>query len=149
MIRVISSLRHLALVGCLLLLLPAAGNGADLVARADGTVLDRQSGLVWQAMDDGTPRPLGNAETYCKELRLAGLQGWRLPQRSELQSLLRKDGPAPLIDENLFPLTKALKYWTAERDAKFDTFAWTVGFGSGLAGLDDVGRMNFVRCVRN
>ena len=149
MTNVVSALRHLTLVICLLLLLPAAGNAANLVARADGTVLDRQSGLVWQGMDDGTPRPWGNAETFCKELALGGLHGWRLPQRSELQTLLRKDGPAPLIDDSLFPLTKALKYWTAERDAKFENFAWTVGFGSGLVGLDDVGRMNFVRCVRN
>jgi len=149
MTEIFSALRQLALVGALALLLPAAGYAADLVARADGTVLDRQSGLVWQAMDDGTPRPWGNAETYCKELNLGGLRGWRLPQRPELQALLRKGSAAPMIDENFFPLTKALKYWTAERDAKFDNFAWTVGFGSGLAGLDDVGRMNFVRCVHN
>lgn len=145
----ISALRQLALAACLFLLLPAAGNAADLVARTDGTVLDRQTGLVWQAMDDGTPRPWDKAETYCTELTLAGVHGWRLPHRAELQSLLRKDGAAPLIDESLFPRTKALKYWTAERDAKFDHFAWAIGFGSGLAGLDDVGRMNFVRCVRN
>ncbi|AMV71395.1 hypothetical protein JCM30471_32340 [Desulfuromonas carbonis] len=143
----IINLRYLALLGSLLLLLATAGHAADFVARADGTVRDRQSGLVWQAMDDGTPRSWSNAEIYCQELNLGGLQGWRLPHRPELQSLLRKDGAAPLIDETLFPLTKALKYWTAERDTKFDTFAWTVGFGSGLAGLDDVGRMNFVRCV--
>lgn len=147
MTELFSTLRRLTLAACLLLLLPVAGNAADLVARSDGTVLDRQSGLVWQGTDDGTPRSWSNAESYCAALSLGGLQGWRLPHRAELQSLLRKDGAAPLIDESLFPLTKALKYWTAERDAKFDHFAWTIGFGSGLAGLDDVGRMNFVRCV--
>lgn len=137
------------LAACLLVLaggLPAAA--ASLTAGENGTVVDAASGLVWQARDDGVPRTWLEAKTYCETLRLAGLTGWRLPHRQELQSLLVDQGSVPLIDQTLFPGTKPLKYWTAERDEKFSNFAWALGFGSSLLGLDDLAGKNFVRCVR-
>ena len=68
---------------------PVSCPGAQMVDNYDGTVTDPCSNLVWQK----TPGPksnLANANTYCSN-NTAGLpgSGWRLPNISELRTLVR------------------------------------------------------------
>jgi hypothetical protein len=60
----------------------------DLVDRGDGTVLDRATGLLWQATDDGVTRPWADALAYCASLDLAGRADWRLPNIKELHVIV-------------------------------------------------------------
>lgn len=45
------------------------------------------SGLLWQAKCDGIKRTFEEAQNYCSQLNLAGLQHWRLPALEEYQRL--------------------------------------------------------------
>ena len=54
-------------------------------------VFDRVNGLVWQdnaAVLDSS-RTIGSARVFCRDLNLAGLDDWRLPNRLELVFLLQ------------------------------------------------------------
>jgi hypothetical protein len=65
-----------------------AYGGNDLLDNGDGTVSDRASGLVWQSVDDGTPKNWKSALQYCANLRLAGAEDWRLPSAKELHTII-------------------------------------------------------------
>lgn len=53
---------------------------------------------------------LARAQRWC------GLDGWRLPTRAELQTLVHRDAPAgePRAHNGLFPFLQKAPYWTAE-----------------------------------
>ncbi len=55
--------------------------------RADGTVVDTQTGLMWQKQDDGVKRTLRESDKYCRRLTLGGFADWRLPTIDELRSV--------------------------------------------------------------
>ena len=57
------------------------------IQNSDGTVTDRENGLMWAARDNGENISWNKADVYCRNLTLAGYQDWRLPTLSELKSL--------------------------------------------------------------
>jgi hypothetical protein len=101
------------------------------VANGNGTVADRETGLLW-LQDAGAHPDL----TWSEALALVGAleggrgegaAGWRLPNRRELQSLLdyRRDYPA-LPPEAPFTELRSSYYWTASTSAASPAYAWTV-----------------------
>jgi len=124
-------------------------NLATYVANADGTVTDMTSGLIWEggAGADSQMRP--SADAYCRSKG----DGWRLPTRLELVSLLDVAAPLsfPAINWTYFPGTRPLGYWTSSDYAGASGFVWTVSFLDGTTAhslrVDD-GTEAPVRCVR-
>ena len=57
--------------------------------------------------------------------------GWRLPTRDELESLVCHDCGPPKIDAQTFPNTMAEPYWTGERNFWSFRSYWTVSFMTG------------------
>lgn len=55
----------------------------------DGTVIDSETGLMWQQSDDGVSRNWGDALAYCEGLSMAGFDDWRLPNVTELERVSR------------------------------------------------------------
>jgi len=53
----------------------------------DGTIADRDTGLMWQKEDGKIPMKWETARRYCSSLRLAGYSDWRLPRVAELKAL--------------------------------------------------------------
>jgi hypothetical protein len=53
----------------------------------DGTVLDRQTGLMWAAKDNGGDVNWQNAKSYCENYRGGGYTDWRMPTQDELAGL--------------------------------------------------------------
>jgi hypothetical protein len=53
----------------------------------DGTVLDRQTGLMWAAKDNGADVNWQNAKSYCENYRGGGYTDWRMPTQDELAGL--------------------------------------------------------------
>jgi len=51
------------------------------------TYADPATGLIWTATDDGFYMEIITAQGYCRGLKLAGFQDWRLPRIEELQTL--------------------------------------------------------------
>ena len=73
----------------------------------NGTVTDKNTGLMWQKQDDATGYNWYVAagvhdatynpttKSVCGELTLAGYSGWRLPSNAELMSLVDDSIPSP------------------------------------------------------
>lgn len=73
-------------------------------------------------------------------------QGWRLPTRFELESLLDLSRHNPAIDTEKFPDTKSTWYWTGTECAWNDTAVWVVSFANGH--VNDLHRYHYDACVR-
>lgn len=72
-------------------------------------------------------------------------EGWRLPTRLELESLLDLSRHDPAIDTEKFPDTKSTWYWTSSTCAWNDAAVWVVSFHLGI--VYDYPR-NYSACVR-
>ncbi|MCF8085004.1 MAG: DUF1566 domain-containing protein [Deltaproteobacteria bacterium] len=57
------------------------------VAYDNGTVLDKETGLVWAARDNGGPISWEDAKTYCQNFKAGGHTDWRMPTQEELAAL--------------------------------------------------------------
>ena len=58
--------------------------------------------------------------------------GWRLPTRKELESLVDTSRHDPAIDTDKFPDTRSKRYWASTPCAWNDSAVWVVYFSSGL-----------------
>jgi hypothetical protein len=161
--------------------LQAKANGSGTICdnprfvdNADGTVLDRLTGLLWeQKTDDASIHDkddlhtwsaggvtataadgpvyttfLGTLNTGC----FAGQCDWRLPTRTELLTILLNGyycPSNPCIDP-VFGPTIGAGYWTGTTSASFSHFAWVVDFVSGAVDYNGGGKNVgfFVRAVR-
>jgi hypothetical protein len=124
----------------------------------DGTITDNNTGLVWQkcsaGQDDldcgGEARGYGwnEANTYCSS-NSAGLPGsnWRLPSRTELETIVDKKNVKPAINTTYFPGTIASHYWSSTIHA-YNRFAWFVYFNYGFTNFVSKANSYYVRCVR-
>ncbi len=61
------------------------------VAYDDGTVLDRRTGLMWAAKDNGKNISWSDAKRYCENYQGGGYTDWRLPTQSELEGVYDKN----------------------------------------------------------
>lgn len=128
------------------------GSSSPLVDNADGTVTDQGTGLMWQKVSAPAAYTWQQALAYAEDLTLAGHSDWRLPNRSELQSLVDYSRGYPAIDPLLAPHTASSGYWSSTTDvnSKDDagniTSAWYVNFESGT--IFYVGLKNYAYSVR-
>jgi hypothetical protein len=60
----------------------------DFVDNGDGTITDRNTGLMWQRDDSGSGMNWNDALIHAEQLNFAGHDDWRLPNVKELQSIL-------------------------------------------------------------
>ena len=122
---------------------------AAFTDNGDGTITDTTTGLVWdkcsrgQVWDNTTPPGTctGVASTHTWAAALAeataansashrGQADWRLPNRTELESLVQINAASPAIDGTYFPATPSNWYWTSTTYAPNPADAWLVGFGT-------------------
>lgn len=66
--------------------------------------------------------------------RLCELSQWRLPSRSELDTLVnyRIRYPGPMLELQMFPNTVSQYYWSSTPDAYDKDSAWGIGFAYGF-----------------
>lgn len=133
----------------------------------NGTVTDNQTGLMWRqcsegqsststACDTGTAidsftwqQALQQAESLNNSGGFAGYTDWRLPNRNELASLVERQCYRPAINENLFPSTSFLEYWSSSPSIYVGTTdVWYVDFDGGLVFTDFKTTGHSVRFVR-
>ena len=63
------------------------GRDVRFIAFRDGTVLDRQTNLMWAAKDNGYDINWKDAKSYCENYRGSGYSDWRMPMLNELKGL--------------------------------------------------------------
>jgi hypothetical protein len=126
----------------------ADASGGSFTDNGDGTVTDKDTGLMWQKEDDNTKRIWSDAITYSDNLPLAGHTDWRLPSKKELISILDYGTYNPSINKTYFPNTDSSTYWSSTIYADDTSYAWSVHFyGGGVYGYSKSGD-GYVRCVR-
>ena len=141
---------------------------AAFTDNGDGTITDSTTGLVWdkcsrgQVWDNTTPPGTctGTASTHDWAAALAqataanaashrGQADWRLPNRTELESLVQINAASPAIDGTYFPATPSNWYWTSTTFAPNPAVAWFVFFVDGYTDAYGKPYPGHVRLVRS
>ena len=137
-------------------------NPMSFTDNADGTVTDKNTGLMWQKHDDGnrhnwyqasgtvhkTHNP--TAKDVCGSLTLGSHSDWRLPTKKELMSIADYGipSPGPMIMTTYFPDAYSAWYWSSTTYAGSPGLAWYMDFNNGDVGDYDKDYIDHVRCVR-
>ena len=118
-----------------------------LVIKADKTVTDIKTGLVWSIESSGTKKNWEGALKYCETYSLSGYSDWRLPERDELRSIVDYSRNYPAIDTKFFNAMSEF-YWSSTSNTYYTDVAWGVHFYDGDANLRKKSDSFFVRAVR-
>lgn len=129
------------------------------IHHGDGTVTDRQTGLMWKQCLEGQRSNScqgqasfmsWDAANYtAKQLshsHFAGHSDWRLPTVQELESIVEKQCQTPAINLRIFPHSPSQGVWSAS-EANYN--AWSIDFGPGRAFPAFKAGGKYVRLVRN
>jgi hypothetical protein len=112
------------------------------------TVLDNDTGLIWQRNVHTTSIIWDNAKQYCSDLSLGGSNDWRLPTIHELQTIMDVRLYNPAIDPAAFPNTPPEQFWSSSLYAGNPGSAWFAHFIGFDVATASVGNSYRVRCVR-
>ncbi len=113
-----------------------------------GIFIDSDTGLVWQDDNDAglIIKDWRDANSYCNNLLLAGKSDWRLPLKTELESI-SDPSRTPAIKDGFFNASPTY-YWGSPIKIG-STFAWHIYFGAGGGSYyESMDNLNSVRCVR-
>jgi hypothetical protein len=127
------------------LLAPLLAHAAYTV-NADGTVTDTTTGLMWDRCAYGlTGSDCTGSSAYAGDWASAltyastantysykGYSDWRLPNKTELESIVQRDTHSPAIDATAFPNTPTSTYfWTSTTYTPNPAYAWYFYFNDG------------------
>jgi hypothetical protein len=124
-------------------------NPASYEPSASGNrVTDRVTGLVWQRHVDDRTFTWEGAKQYCSCLVVDGTDGWRLPSRIELVSLVDWTLTNPSIDSRAFPETSNENFWAASAVTINPGLAYLSYFSNGHTTYGDFAYEYRARCVQ-
>ncbi len=102
----------------------------NFLDNGDGTVTDLSTGLTWQQQPAGWMN-WEDSLVYSESLSFAGHTDWRLPNVTELQSILDYTKYAPAIDPTAFPEMTSGYFWTSTSSARRTGTGWLVRVSDG------------------
>lgn len=112
-------------------------------------VIDNNTGLQWQRNYPQEGYSWEDAISYCKNLNYGGYSDWRLPDQSELWTIVDfGSGISPAINADIFPSTQADYFWTSSKDSSDSSLGVFVHFLYGISGKIKNTSSGYVRCVR-
>jgi hypothetical protein len=114
--------------------------------RANQIVIDNKSGLSWQ---DKKITPLNHQQAieYCANDKFGGYNDWRLPNRFELMSIIKRDRVNPHAFK-IFVFQYSDWYWSVDLHDKYKDKAWMIGFNNGQDNYTKKTMKLLFRCVR-
>jgi hypothetical protein len=117
--------------------LPAADRFVVLADFNNEAVLDRNTGLVWQRTPDPAGGWLPSASYHCLDANTGGQKGWRLPNITELTSLVDPSVTTEptLPDGHPFNFGRHVFFWSGSIVQGFSDNFWGVNFRLGI--IDD------------
>lgn len=139
---------------------PAPIPNSRFIVNQDGTVRDQATGLMWKQCAEGLSGVgcvVGAALTFKwkramrqgPDTLFAGYADWRLPNQTELLSLIQRRCYGLDIDVANFPNTPPAPFWTATPASYYGGDAWTIHFGTGATGYGTKRDSAYVRLVRD
>lgn len=111
-------------------------------------VTDQVTQLVWQRHVDTRLFTWEAAKQYCSCLVVDGRDGWRLPSRIELVSLVDWTLTSPSIDAHAFPDTSNENFWAASPVTINPGLAYLSFFLNGHTTYSDFTYEYRARCVQ-
>ncbi len=122
----------------------------QIVLANDVSVLDNNTGLVWERATDPAQRNWNDANTYCSNLILGGKDDWHLPTKDELLSLADTTRSNPALPfGHPFNYVHSSHYWSSTTYTDYPNYAWSVNFYNGyLSSSYEKFYGLYVRCVR-
>lgn len=140
--------------------IPASRPDSRFVANRDGTVKDRTTGLIWKQCAEGLSGvgcAVGDALLFKwkwaiqqgRDSVFAGYTDWRLPDQTELSTLIQRRCYGLDIDSVNFPNTPPDRFWTSTQSAYYPGSAWTLHFGNGAVNYGTRRDSAYVRLVRD
>jgi hypothetical protein len=118
------------------------------VSDSGNQITDGVTGLVWQRNVESVTYTWDDARQYCSCLTIDGVDGWRLPSRIELVSIVDWATSAPSIDSSVFPGTPSASFWSASVLSSDPMLGYLVYFENGHTSYSDLGYTYGARCVR-
>jgi hypothetical protein len=107
---------------------------------SNAAVLDHETGLVWQRVPGTTGMDYPTADDTCRQSKLGGRYGWRLPTISELLALDDDTTADSLPPGHPFTNTPDTYLWSTTSDARDPQFIQTMTFLNGGAAVSVTGR---------
>jgi hypothetical protein len=116
---------------------------AALIVNGD-EVFDDATNLTWRRCAEGqtvingactgTTKKFTHVAALAQASSEAASTGkaWRLPNMSELESIVDRSRSNPAIDPVAFPSTSSTYFWSSSPVAGYATSAWFVDFSNGL-----------------
>ena len=117
---------------------------------ASDVLIDSKTGLMWQdnSATKYTKKDWQGALVFCKELRLAGHDDWRLPIVEELESIIAISQNDPAIKNGFKNVGDSGYYWSSSAHESDEAFAWMMNFKRGYEYINYKTYKRYVRCVR-
>jgi hypothetical protein len=124
------------------------------------TVKDTQTGLMWQrnvdstkylAVSSCTSGAICDGATYCANLTVNGITGWRLPTVQELLTIVDETRYSPAIDTTAFPASTPIDDLFDSQSVYSSEFIgawWGVSFDYGVSMARYTMTPGYVRCVQ-
>lgn len=108
----------------------------------EAVVTDLQTGLMWKQCSEGlsgtgcatgsvVSANWSSALTTANATTFAGFDDWRLPNISELHSLIETGCHSPSINTTIFPNTASGFYWSSTTRAFVPHVSWSTNFSDG------------------
>ena len=119
-----------------------------LVMNGDGTVTDKETGLMWQIGDSQTGMSWEDAIIYSENLSFGEFSDWRLPNKCELLSIVDYGRYDPAIENEFFPNTVSSSYWSSTDKVGNSDYAWFVNFCEGIVCGYSKSSSYYMRAVR-
>jgi len=117
---------------------------SSFVSAKEKSVIDTKQNLEWQDNVEHIELKWKLARGYCSQMRLNGVENWRVPTKKELIRLFQNKK----LKQRFTYLEDAL-YWTATEDEKDNLNAYTIYSANAYISVSDKCDKNFIMCVRN
>jgi len=120
-----------------------------------GEVYDKKTDLTWQRCSIGQRWEEGTGcvgvitQPGWEEAMQMAREGWRLPNRDELATLISPTCKNPAINEEAFPDMDLGKLWYWTSSEQGDYAVWLANFADGSFTSYDRGDVGTVRLVRS
>ena len=130
---------------------PSAPANARYTDKGDGTVLDKNSGLVWMkdANITSLPMPYDGARQFLQEMNSGkrsnfGFSDWRLPTINEMETLVDKTSFYPALPPG-HPFKNVMNhfYWSTSSGRDVVDYLWVMDLASGNMTMDYVSACSY------
>ncbi|WP_052746171.1 DUF1566 domain-containing protein [Sulfurovum lithotrophicum] len=124
---------------------------AGSLSLASDVFVDSKTGLMWQDNSDAKyiQKDWNGAMLYCRQLRLAGHDDWRLPSIKELKHILSTEPRDGGMKKGFNYMGGSGYYWSSSENESNEEFAWMMNFKRGYEYSNYKSYERHIRCVRD